>query len=82
MSALAIAGFGAGLAGLLTWTARGADWVVAAGWAMLGALLATTWLLPWYVIWVLPLAAISRDRKLTSAALALTAFQLMNRVPL
>ncbi len=81
VSVLAIAACGAGLACLLIWTAWGADWVRAAGWAMLGALLATAWLLPWYVIWVLPLAAISRDRKLTFATLALTAFQLVNRVP-
>jgi len=67
---------------LLVWTWRGADWIRAGGWAGLGLLLATGWLLPWYVLWVLPLAAVSRDRALLSGALALTAFQLVNRVPL
>ena len=46
------------------WTWRGGDWVRAAAWAALGLLLATAWLLPWYLIWPLPLAAISRDRPL------------------
>jgi len=77
----ALAAYAGSLAGLLAWTARGGDWVRAAGWAVLGALLATAWLLPWYLIWVLPLAAISRDRRLVVSVLALTALQLANRVP-
>ncbi len=67
---------------LLLWTARGFDWVRAAGWAAAGLLLATAWLLPWYLIWLLPLAAISRDRPLQLLALALTAYQLGARIPL
>ncbi len=70
------------IAWLLTWTWRGGDWVRAAGWAALGLLLATSWLLPWYLIWALPLAAISRDRTLQLLALALTAYQLGARIPL
>ena len=45
-------------------------------------LVTTTWLLPWYVIWALPLAAISGDRKLRLATFALTAFVIGMRVPL
>ena len=67
---------------LLAWTWRGGDWVRAAAWAGAGLLLATAWLLPWYLVWVLPLAAISRDRPLQLLALALTAFQLGTRIPL
>jgi hypothetical protein len=67
---------------LLLWTWRGADWVRAAGWAGAGLLLATTWLLPWYLIWALPLAAISRDRALRLLVLAITAYQLGARIPL
>jgi hypothetical protein len=67
---------------LLAWTARGGDWLRAAGWAALGLLLASGWLLPWYLLWVLPLAALARDRALVGLVLALTAFQLINRVPL
>ncbi len=67
---------------LLYRTWRGGDWVRDAGWASAGALLATTWLLPWYLIWALPLAAISRDRTLQLLVLAITAFQLTTRIPL
>ena len=49
-----------GLAVLVTWllvrTRRGADAVAMAGWATLALLLATAWLVPWYIAWLLPLA--------------------------
>lgn len=67
---------------LLVRTARGGDWVRAAGWAALGLLLATSWLMPWYVLWVLPFAAVAGDGPLSVAVLALCAFQLASRVPL
>ncbi|HYJ21578.1 MAG TPA: glycosyltransferase 87 family protein [Solirubrobacterales bacterium] len=67
---------------LLLWTWRGYDWVRAAGWTAAGLLLASSWLLPWYLVWPLPLAAISRDRPLQLLALALTAYQLGARIPL
>ena len=67
--------------GLLAWVLRGADWVRAAGWAALGLLVATAWLVPWYLIWLLPLAAVARDRPLIVATVLLTAFQAVNAVP-
>ena len=67
---------------LLVRTWRGADWLRAAAWASLGLLLATAWLLPWYLIWALPLVALSRDRPLQLLTLALTAYQLPARLPL
>jgi glycosyl transferase family 87 len=67
---------------LLAWTWRGNDWLRAAAWASVGLLLATSWLLPWYLIWALPLVALSRDRSLTLLTLALTAYQLGARIPL
>jgi hypothetical protein len=67
---------------LLLWTWRGYDWVRAAAWTAFGLLLATAWLLPWYLIWPLPLVAISRDRPLQLLTLALTAYQLGARIPL
>ena len=70
------------VAWLLVWTRHGGDWLRATGWAALGLLVASGWLLPWYLIWALPFAALSRDRALTGVVLALTAFQLINRVPL
>lgn len=74
--------FLAAISGLLAWTWRGGDWVRASAWAALALLLATAWLLPWYLIWLLPLAAISRDRSLQLLTLLLTAYQLGARIPL
>jgi hypothetical protein len=74
--------FLAAIAGLLTGTWRGGDWVRASAWATLALLLATAWLLPWYLIWLLPLAAISRDKPLQLLTLSLTAYQLGARIPL
>jgi hypothetical protein len=67
---------------LLAWTFRGGDWVRAAAWATTGLLLATSWLLPWYLLWPLPLAALSRDQPLKLLLLSLTAYQLGARIPL
>lgn len=65
---------------LKTW--QGADWLRCAAWASCALLLATAWLLPWYLIWTLPLVALSRDRPLQLLTLALTAYQLPARMPL
>jgi uncharacterized membrane protein len=67
---------------LLIWTARGNDWIRAAAWATFALLIATAWLLPWYLLWPLPLVAVSRDRTLQLLTLALTAYQLGARIPL
>ncbi len=80
--ATALALYAAAVAYLLLRTWRGHDWVAAAGWAVLGLLLATSWLLPWYLVWALPLAAVSRSRPLVLLTLALTAYQLGARIPL
>jgi len=69
-------------AALLRWVCGGGDWIRAIGWAAIGLLLATAWLLPWYIVWALPFAAISRDDRLVAAVLTLTALQLAARVPL
>jgi Glycosyltransferase family 87 len=54
-----------------TW--RGYDWVAASGWTLLAIAVTSTWLLAWYTLWSLPLAAISRDRRLLVATLAVQA---------
>ncbi len=63
-------------------TARGADWRVAAGWSTLALLLSTAWLLPWYVIWALPLAAVSGNRRLRVATLVFSAYAVLVHLPL
>lgn len=79
---LALALYAALLIYLLLWTWRGGDWLRASAWATLGLLLATSWLLPWYLVWALPLAALSRDRAAQLLTLSLTAYQLGARIPL
>jgi hypothetical protein len=79
---MALALYAALITYLLVWIHRGNDWLRAAAWATFGLLLATAWLLPWYLLWPLPLAALSRDRPLKLLLLALTAYQLGARIPL
>ena len=43
---------------------------------------ASAYMVPWYLIWLLPLAAISRDRILIGATILLTLFQVINGVPI
>jgi hypothetical protein len=63
-------------------TAKGADWRTAAGWSTLALVVSTAWLLPWYAVWALPLAAVSPDRKLRSAVLVFCAYAVAIRLPL
>lgn len=64
-----------------TW--RGYDWIAASGWTLLAIAVTSTWLLAWYTLWTLPLAAISRDRRLLAATFAVQAlFVLHQNAPL
>ena len=58
------------------------DWVRAAAWASLLLLVASGYMVPWYLIWTLPLVAIARDRTLLLLAIGLTALQVPNGLPL
>ncbi len=53
------------------WTGE-LDWIAGAGWATVVLLLTTGFLVPWYVAWLIPLAALSNDRRLLIAAIVLT----------
>ena len=71
-----IAGFvlAGAFAAILCWLLRRVwrgqmDWIAGAGWAMLAMLVASSSLLPWYVAWLLPLAALGRDRRLVTTAI-------------
>jgi hypothetical protein len=48
------------------------DWITGAGWATVALLITTGFLVPWYVAWLLPLAALSSDRRLWLAAIVMT----------
>jgi hypothetical protein len=57
------------------WTGQ-LDWITGAGWATVALLIATGFLVPWYVAWLLPLAALSSDRRLGLTAIAMTGLAL------
>jgi hypothetical protein len=63
----------------LIWRRR--DWLSSAGWATLALIASLSWLMPWYVIWLLPLAALGTSRRLRGAALALTLFLMVTFAP-
>lgn len=78
---LALAAVGFGLAYL--WLARQA-WRGRARLALAAALLlcATPYLVPWYLVWAVPLAAVEDDPPATWLTVALSAYLLSQRVPL
>ena len=59
-----------------------AGWLGPAGWATLALLVASAWLVPWYAIWVLPLAALAADRRLLVGAIAFCAYMMVIAMPL
>ena len=67
---------------LLYRTWRGGDWIENAGWATFTVLVTTTWFLPWYLVWFLPLAALAVRPYQRFAALALTALAIGFQLPL
>jgi alpha-1,6-mannosyltransferase len=72
----------AAVAFLLVRTYRGGDWLENAGWATCATLVTTTWLLPWYLVWFLPLAALAVRPYQRITALALSALAIGLQLPL
>ncbi len=68
------------VSGILAWRWR--DSLTASGWATIALLVTLSWVLPWYVLWVLPMAALSRSRKLRTATLVLSAYLILTWMPL
>jgi hypothetical protein len=60
---------------------RRGDWISHAGWATLALIASLAWLMPWYLIWLAPLAALGASRALRRATLALTAFLVLTFIP-
>jgi hypothetical protein len=57
------------------------DALTASGWATIALLVTLSWVLPWYVLWVLPLAALSRSRALRRTTLVLGAYLILTWMP-
>jgi alpha-1,6-mannosyltransferase len=57
------------------------DWISSAGWATLALIASLAWLMPWYVIWVAPLAALGTSVRLRRAAGVLTVYIVVTFIP-
>jgi hypothetical protein len=57
------------------------DWLAGAGWSTFALVLSLAWLVPWYVIWVLPLAALGGSVRLRRATLVLTVYLALAFIP-
>jgi hypothetical protein len=56
--------------------------ITAAGWASVALLVTLSWVLPWYVLWLLPLAALSSSRRLRATALLVGVYLIVAWAPL
>ena len=64
---------------VLAWRRR--ESLTWAGWASIALLVTLAWVLPWYVLWVLPLAALSTSTRLRTAALLLGVYFIVAWAP-
>jgi alpha-1,6-mannosyltransferase len=55
--------------------------ITASGWASVALLVTLSWVLPWYVLWVLPLAALSSSRRLRAVVAVLGAYLIVSWAP-
>jgi hypothetical protein len=63
----------------LAWRRREA--ITPTAWVTVALLVTLGWVLPWYVLWLLPLAALSRSRRLVNTALVLGAYLIIVWAP-
>jgi alpha-1,6-mannosyltransferase len=70
------------LAGCVVFVLRRGDVLAAIGWALLGVLVTSTWLLPWYVVWPLAFAAASGSPRLLLASCAVGVSYVIGHAPL
>jgi hypothetical protein len=57
------------------------DWLTASGWATLALLASLAWVMPWYIVWLLPLAALGASLRLRRVAIAATVFLVLSFIP-
>jgi hypothetical protein len=56
----------------VAWQRR--EWTAPAGWAALAGVAFLSWVMPWYVLWALPFAALSSSRALRTATLVASVY--------
>lgn len=69
-----------GICSAMAWRRR--ESMTASGWATVALLVTLSWVLPWYVLWVLPLAALSGSRRLRTTTLVFGAYLIVAWAPL
>jgi hypothetical protein len=55
--------------------------LAASGWASVALLVTLSWVLPWYVLWVLPMAALATSRRLRVASAVLGVYLIISWAP-
>ncbi|HEY2769655.1 MAG TPA: glycosyltransferase family 87 protein [Solirubrobacteraceae bacterium] len=60
---------------------RRQNWLEGTGWSTLALIASLAWLVPWYVVWLLPLAALATSYRLRQAALILTVYLVFGFAP-
>ena len=60
---------------------RRREWLAGAGWSTFALIASLAWLVPWYVIWLLPLAALATNVRLRRAAIGMTIYLVLAFVP-
>ncbi|MHB1538247.1 MAG: hypothetical protein ACYCUM_00930 [Solirubrobacteraceae bacterium] len=59
----------------------GGDFVTYAAWSSLALLATLAWVLPWYVVWVVPFTALSRSRRLRVATMLFSIYIMLAWLP-
>jgi hypothetical protein len=63
------------------WAWRSRDWVMPCAVATLALLVTLSWVLPWYLLWLLPFAALARGRRIRIAAIVLGVYMFISWIP-
>jgi hypothetical protein len=66
---------------MLAWLRRPGRWLEGIGYSTLALVCSLSWLMPWYIVWVLPFAALGAAPRLRRATLAFTVFLVLTFVP-
>jgi hypothetical protein len=60
---------------------RRRDWLTGAGWSTFALIASLAWLVPWYIVWLLPLAALGNSVALRRVSAVLTVFLILTFFP-
>jgi hypothetical protein len=69
------------VAGCSVWAWKTQDWLLPCGCATLALLLCLSWSLPWYLIWLLPFAALTQARWVRTTVIVLGVYLFITSMP-